>query len=77
MFFWYRLTRVVLDKGPLNGLLCHCLKDGTFFYKKLVLLQNNNKTRNRKHRRAAAKPAACAPNAVNTREQGNEGGRVR
>jgi len=34
-------------------------------------------TRNRKHRRAAAKPAACAPNAVNTREQGKEGGRVR
>jgi len=35
------------------------------------------KTRNRKHRRAAAKPAACAPNAVNTREQGKEGGKVR
>jgi len=35
-----------------------------------------NKTRNRKHRRAAAKPATCAPNAVNTREQGKEGGRV-
>jgi len=35
------------------------------------------RTRNRKHRRAAAKPAACAPNAVNTREQGKEGGRVR
>jgi len=34
-------------------------------------------TRNRKHRRAAAKPAACAPNAVNTREQGKERGRVR
>ena len=34
-------------------------------------------TSNRKHRRAAAKPAACAPNAVNTREQGKEGGRVR
>ena len=34
-------------------------------------------TRNRKHRRAAAKPAACAPNAVNTREQRKEGGRVR
>ena len=31
-------------------------------------------TRNRKHRRAAAKLAACAPNAVNTREQGKEGG---
>jgi len=38
---------------------------------------NINATRNRKHRRAAAKPAACAPNAVNTREQGKEGGRVR
>ena len=36
-----------------------------------------NTTRNRKHRRAAAKPAACAPNAVNTREQGKQGGRVR
>ena len=34
-------------------------------------------TRNRKHRRAAAKPAACAPNVVNTREQGKEGGMVR
>ena len=37
----------------------------------------NRWTRNRKHRRAAAKPAACAPNAVNTREQGKDGGRVR
>ena len=33
-------------------------------------------TRNRKHRWATAKPAACTPNAVNTREQGKEGGRV-
>ena len=31
-------------------------------------------TRNRKHRRAAAQPAACAPNAVNTIEQGKQGG---
>ena len=31
-------------------------------------------TRNRKHRRVVAKPAACAPNAVNTRAQGKEGG---
>ena len=23
--FWYRLTRVVLDKGPLNGCVCVCL----------------------------------------------------
>ena len=38
--------------------------------------KETEKTRNRKHRRAAAKPAACAPNAVNTREQGKEGGRV-
>jgi len=22
--FWYRLTRVVLDKGPLNGCVCVC-----------------------------------------------------
>jgi len=22
--FWYRLTRVVLDKGPLNGHVCVC-----------------------------------------------------
>ena len=22
--FWYRLTRVVLDKGPLNGRVCRC-----------------------------------------------------
>ena len=36
-----------------------------------------DKTRNRKHRQAAAKPAACAHNAVNTREQGKEGGMVR
>jgi len=40
------------------------------------LEENQNQTRNRKHRRAAAKPAACAPNAVDTREQGKEGGRV-
>jgi len=39
--------------------------------------QSKKQTRNRKHRRAAAKPAACAPNAVNTREQGKEGGKVR
>ena len=24
LFFWYRLTRVVLDKGPLNGCVCAC-----------------------------------------------------
>ena len=23
--FWYRLTRVVLDKGPLNGRVCGAL----------------------------------------------------
>jgi len=23
--FWYRLTRVVLDKGPLNGSVCVCV----------------------------------------------------
>jgi len=23
--FWYRLTRVVLDKGPLNGCVCVCI----------------------------------------------------
>ena len=23
--FWYRLTRVVLDEGPLNGCVCVCL----------------------------------------------------
>jgi len=23
--FWYRLTRVVLDKGPLNGCVCVCV----------------------------------------------------
>ena len=33
-------------------------------------------TRNHKHRRAVAKPAACAPNAVNTRVQWKEGGTV-
>ena len=24
LLFWYRLTRVVLDKGPLNGCVCMC-----------------------------------------------------
>jgi len=23
-FFWYQLTRVVSDKGPLNGCVCVC-----------------------------------------------------
>jgi len=23
--FWYRLTQVVLDKGPLNGCVCVCV----------------------------------------------------
>ena len=39
--------------------------------------KKQSKTRNRKHRQAAAKLAACAPNAVNTREQGKQGGMVR
>jgi len=26
--FWYRLTWVVLDKGPLNGCVCVCMKRG-------------------------------------------------
>ena len=25
--FWYRLTRVVLDKGPLNGCVCVCVSE--------------------------------------------------
>jgi len=25
LHFWYRLTRVVLDKGPLNGCVCACV----------------------------------------------------
>jgi len=25
--FWYRLTQVVLDKGPLNGCVCVCVLD--------------------------------------------------
>ena len=24
-FFWYQPTRVVLDKGPLNGCVCECV----------------------------------------------------
>ena len=39
-----------------------------------VVTKEISQTRNRKHRRAAAKPAACAPNAVNTREQGKKEG---
>jgi len=38
----------------------------------IVALAKQKQTRNRKHRRAVAKPAACAPNAVNTRAQGSE-----
>ena len=26
--FWYWLTRVVLDKGPLNGCVCVCMQFG-------------------------------------------------
>jgi len=25
LLFWYRLTRVVPDKGPLNGCVCVCV----------------------------------------------------
>ena len=47
-------------------------KQNNLFYE-LVKNSALKVTKNRKHRRAAAKPAACAPNAVNTREQGKEG----
>jgi len=30
--FWYRLTRVVLDKGPLNGCVCVCREICTIHY---------------------------------------------
>ena len=33
--FWYRLTRVVLEKGPLNGCVCVCVSDA------LMILQVN------------------------------------
>jgi len=29
--FWYRLTRVVPDKGPLNGCVCVCVWIYIFF----------------------------------------------
>ena len=29
LHFWYRLTWVVLDKGPLNGCVCVCVKAQT------------------------------------------------
>ena len=31
-FFWYRLTRVVLDKGPLNGRVCVLLYSQSFLH---------------------------------------------
>jgi len=34
-FFWYRPTRVVPDKGPLNGCVCVC--DYYFFYHRVHL----------------------------------------
>jgi len=32
--FWYRLTWVVLDKGPLNGCVCVCVLTSTTDYLK-------------------------------------------
>jgi len=26
LLFWYRLTRVVMEKGPLNGCVCACVR---------------------------------------------------
>ena len=30
LHFWYQLTRVVLDKGPLNGCVCVCVQLSTY-----------------------------------------------
>ena len=38
--FWYRLTQVVPDKGPLNGCVCVCVI-GTGFYRLNVLADNS------------------------------------
>jgi len=76
---WY-LTRLAVHT-PNWGFCRDCLT--TINVKKLQFIhivngdRSKTATRNRKHRPAAAKLAACAPNAVNTREQGKEGGRVR
>jgi len=32
--FWYQLTRVVLEKGPLNGCVCVCVYGGQTVLKK-------------------------------------------
>jgi len=37
--FWYRLTRVVLEKGPLNGCMCVCVYSLKLFY--VILSQNS------------------------------------
>jgi len=34
--FWYRLTWVVLEKGPLNGCVCVCVLDRTFTMLRLL-----------------------------------------
>ena len=40
--FWYQLTRVVLEKGPLNGCVCVCmvvklcLRNGGCFWSKVL-----------------------------------------
>ena len=69
------------DNDTVPFSVCHgvveCFCSDEFIVLKWPLRPKENKTRNRKHRRAAAKPVACARNAVNTSEQGKEGGRVR
>jgi len=40
-FFWYQLTRVVPDKGPLNGGVCMCIiAYGLIVYDCLLDLQS-------------------------------------
>ena len=40
--FWYRLTRVVPEKGPLNGCVCVCvcmITNGLFLHARLIALR--------------------------------------
>ena len=42
LLYWYRLTRVVPEKGPLNGCVCVCVfnKNNTIFF--LLVLYHRN-----------------------------------
>ena len=48
--FWYRLTWVVPEKGPLNGCVCVCVCAAESFALAARVLHNRVSTRQREHR---------------------------